>query len=310
MKIAYLDHKFVSSSYHLIDNANRVIEEYKADNYTLTLRQLYYRFVHEKVIENNDKMYKKLTGIMTKAREAGLVPWDAIEDRSRTMHKSTPQESIPDLLSSLKYHIYYDLWARQDTYVEVWVEKEALSNVVERACNAYRVPWMACKGYLSASHAWRGGRRFRQAKTLGKKCVLIHLGDHDPSGMDMTDDNHKRLKLFSESNEVEIRRVALNMSQIRQYNPPPDPVKVKADGTYADTRAIKYVAKFGEVSWELDALRPQVMVDIIKKEIKNHIDQKAWDATKHKEKEKEDLLELLADNWPSVEAYLAHIDDD
>ncbi|PCI86693.1 MAG: hypothetical protein COB24_09020 [Hyphomicrobiales bacterium] len=206
------------------------------------------------------------------------------------------------MIDKLWYSIIFDWWGRQDNYVEVWVEKDALSGVISQPCNEYRVPYMACKGYMSSSAAWEAGQRFKTQQENGKNCVLIHLGDHDPSGIDMTRDNGDRLFLFSENN-VEVRRIALNMSQIRQYNPPPNPAKL------SDSRSNEYVRQYGDSSWELDALEPRIMAKLIEDEIKSLIDFEIWESTKAEEVKNEDILKNLSNNWPDVQDFLATLEN-
>jgi hypothetical protein len=192
----------------------------------------------------------------------------------------------------------YDHWARQEHYVEVWVEKDALSSVIEKPCGKYGVTYLACKGYLSASEAWRAGQRFEKAVEDGKKCVLIHLGDHDPSGIDMSRDNQDRIDLFTQHSGVELRRIALNMDQIDQYAPPPNPAKV------TDSRFVNYIKKYGESCWELDALEPKVIDAMIEKEIRSMIDQDRWNMVTEMEAEGRKALEALGDNWGEIREHI------
>ncbi|MCK5603195.1 hypothetical protein KAR91_15035 [Candidatus Pacearchaeota archaeon] len=207
-------------------------------------------------------------------------------------------------INALPNYLRFDQWARQEHYVEVWVEKEALGNVIAKACNPYMVPYMSCKGYLSASEAWRAGRRFLQ-KSLheGKQCHLIHLGDHDPSGLDMTRDNQHRLKIFSEIPDgVNVNRIALNMDQIKEYDPPPNPTKL------TDSRSGDYVKRFGKSSWELDALKPEMMVDLIQSEITNLIDEDLWYETERQERLVQNELRSIGNNWKEIKNLLNFLD--
>jgi len=178
------------------------------------------------------------------------------------------------------------------------VEKDALTSVIERPCGRYRVPYMPCKGYLSASEAWRAGRRFMRKANAGRRCVLIHLGDHDPSGIDMTRDNGDRLELFGESSRVEVRRIALNMSQVEQYDPPPNPAKV------TDSRAADYIARYGATSWELDALEPRVLDALISDELLGLIDGDRWEETRREEAERREVLAALYDRFEDVANFI------
>jgi len=130
---------------------------------------------------------------------------------------------------------------------------------------------------MSSSAAWAAGNRFREAGERGKDCVLIHLGDHDPSGIDMTRDNHKRLELFS-GELIDIRRIALNMDQVLQYDPPPNPAKE------TDSRAPNYIREHGHESWELDALTPSVIGELITAEVNDLIDPDPWNAAREQQR--------------------------
>ncbi|HHK8456756.1 TPA: hypothetical protein ACQYBV_000584 [Vibrio parahaemolyticus] len=275
--------------------AQDIIKDYQDSGYTLTLRQLYYQFVARDLIENSERSYKNLGTIITKARMAGMLDWEAIEDRNREHKSFWVEEDESRLINDLPHYIRFDQWDRQPSYVEVWVEKEALGNVVSRACNPFLVPHMSCKGYLSSSEAWRAGKRFEEKIYQGKDCVLIHLGDHDPSGIDMTRDNKDRLDLFTRMpSEVRVVRLALNRDQIDEFNPPPNPAKL------TDSRAKEYIKRFGNTSWELDALEPQVMSEMIQSEIKKHIDPHIWEMVQSEQEEVEFLLSKLGKKWPEI----------
>jgi hypothetical protein len=279
----------------LICCANDIISKYEAAGYILTVRQLYYQFVARDLIENSEKSYKNLARVITKARMSGMVSWSAIEDRNRGHKEYWYDENELNPIIDLPDYIRFDRWARQDYYIEVWVEKEALGNVVSRACDPFMVPHMSCKGYLSASEAWRAGRRFKKKIQEYKECILIHLGDHDPSGIDMTRDNKERLDLFSRfESHITVVRLALNMDQVEEYQPPPNPAKI------TDPRANQYIKKFGHTSWELDALDPAVIESKIQREIKKYIDEDMWDAVTEEEKEKRAMLRRVYQNWEEI----------
>lgn len=299
MKIEYEPWNPKPAAQIVVAQANEIIAEWEADGYTLTLRQLYYQFVGKGWMENTFRNYKNFGNTMTKARMAGMVSWTAIEDRTRTCHSYYFEEDPLEPIESLPAMISFDQWKRQDYYVECWVEKEALGNVIERACSPFLVPHLACKGYLSASEAWRGGRRFRRAKQDGKKCVVLHLGDHDPSGMHMTEDNQNRLDTFAGYHDVEVRRIALNIDQVEQYDPPPNYAKE------TDSRHDWYVETFNtRDSWELDALDPNVINELITKEIKEFIDDRIWEETRNEERAVQRDLELVHDNWDAIKEFM------
>ena len=304
MKIKYENWNPKPASLELVNVANDIITDFAAQDLILTLRQLYYRMVKDNIIENSERSYKNLGTLVTKARNAGLISWEAIEDRNRQHNTYWSYEDDLRLIKNLDLRIQFDQWERQENYVEVWVEKEALGNIVQKACDPLFVPHMACKGYLSASEAWRAGQRIDKMEAAGKRCTIIHLGDHDPSGIDMTRDNQSRINLYGQTHNCEVKRIALNMDQIQIYNPPPNPTKLK------DSRSSEYIKRYGRKSWELDALEPQVMIDLITDTINPLIDWEVWQEVSDQEEVVAKRLRKLGDNWDSVSEYLQSIDDE
>lgn len=281
MKQCYTERKFKPESMAKIEQANAIIEEYQADGFTLTLRQLYYQFVSRDVIPNSDREYKNLGSILNDARLAGLVDWDAIEDRTRNLRRLPAWDSPADVIRSVSRQYRNNLWADQPSYCEVWIEKDALIGVIEPICNELRVPFFACRGYTSQSEVWSAGQRLIEHLNDGQAVTVFHLGDHDPSGIDMTRDNEDRLRMFiaAEADEsmFQIERLALNMDQVKRYKPPPNPAKL------TDSRATGYLSKFGDKSWELDALDPKVIARMIRENVDSLIDDEKWEAAIAKE---------------------------
>lgn len=289
--ICYEEKNFHRKSMALIQTADEICQEYMEQGYTLTLRQLYYQFVARGIIENSMKSYHNLGNVINDARLAGLIDWDAIEDRTRNLEKQATWESPKDILKACAQQFKFDYWDNQQTRVEVWVEKEALVGVIERVAFRYRCAYFACRGYSSQSESWRAGERFKEYNARGQAVVVLHLGDHDPSGIDMTRDNRDRLNMFSEYGDVTVKRLALNMDQVKRYNPPPNPAKL------TDTRAGEYIANFGHSSWELDALDPKVIDQLISTNIEMYIDYQYWNEVKEKEEKARAKIERMAKNW-------------
>jgi hypothetical protein len=292
-KIAYIKKRFNKSSVAIISKANEIITEYAADGLGLTLRQLYYQFVARDLIANKQSEYKRLGAVISDARLAGLIDWYAIEDRTRNLkgmyHNTDPGDAVSDALRQFQL----DHWNDQEYRVEVWIEKEALVGVIASICNKLDVPFFACKGYVSQSEMWSAAQRLiRYRDTHGQTPVIIHLGDHDPSGIDMTRDILDRQELFEGSNQIV--RIALNMDQVRKHKPPPNPAKM------TDTRCEGYVKKFGRSSWELDALEPRMLRSLIEKTVKKYRDEKTYKKTLKQEAEHRKVLERVVDKWETL----------
>lgn len=299
-KIAYADTKLGQAKLDRIEQANQIIAEYAAQGFDLTLRQLYYQFVSRALIPNNDKEYKKLGDIISDGRMCGLIDWDAIVDRTRYLRAQAHWSSPASIVKACSTQFRLDKWERQDTYCEVWIEKDALIGVIENICNELDVPYLACRGYASISEVWRAGhQRLKEKCEDGKDVRIFYLGDHDPSGIDMSRDVQARLDLFvGEYNSITVDRLALNYDQIQQYNPPPNPTKL------TDSRATGYIDQFGHTCWELDALEPTVIADLIQDAVLNVRDDSLWEEAVLEEKEGRTNLAAIADKWDSVITFL------
>jgi hypothetical protein len=300
--IPYIEPKnFRPASLKIIELADEIATSYKARGFNLTLRQLYYQFIARDAFPNDEKNYNRLGAIINDARLSGLINWDHIEDRGREAHSVDWLGHVPpdltEQIAGLQSNHWLDLWEGQERRVEVWVEKQALEEVAQRAAGGFRVGYFACKGYVSQSEMWRAGQRLREAIDEGQEPLILHLGDHDPSGIDMTRDIEDRLSMFAEQ-DIEVRRLALNMAQIRELNPPPNPAKL------TDSRFASYLAKYGEKSWELDAVSPERLVEIIQDEIASVLDRGEFDRLRQEEKDGKQIYINLSDNWTEAEALL------
>ena len=290
-KIAYKDKNFRPSTLAVIDQANEIIDEYQTDGLKLTLRQLYYQFVSRALIANKQSEYKRLGSIISDARLAGLVDWEAIEDRTRNLKRNSHWNDPGDIMQSVVSSFKLDLWENQQYRVEVWIEKEALVGVIATICDELDVPYFACKGYVSASEMWNASQRFQYVYG-DQKPVVIHLGDHDPSGIDMTRDIDDRQNIFDGG--AVINRIALNFDQVEKYNPPPNPAKL------SDSRASGYIAKYGAYSWELDALEPRTMRDLISDTIAQYRDNEIYQQRLDLENEYKRVLHKVEKNWKEL----------
>ena len=328
-KICYESHTFSTSSEDVISKANKILESYAAQGYDLTLRQLYYQFVSRGFIANKDTEYKKLGSIVNDARMAGRIDWDYITDRTRNMRQNAHWDSPHSIIEACAGQYLIDKWRDQGNYVEVWVEKDALVGVLEVACKPIDVPYFSCRGYTSQSEMWSAGQRLLKQLRGGKKVTIIHLGDHDPSGIDMSRDIEHRISVFVEHHLIQdhakahpralgeeidayvdslqrsyrptkfyLSRIALNMDQIREYNPPPNPAKI------TDSRAKQYIAEYGDESWELDALEPAVLTELIQSSVRELLDGEKWEAAEAEEARQRRSLEKCAERWTEVEKLL------
>lgn len=288
MKHCFVEKAFKPESRRLIAIAEQIMSDYAAQGYDLSLRQLYYQFVARNHLPNSEKSYKNLGNLISDARLAGLLDWEIIKDRGRERVENSHWESPASILNACARQFRIDLWEEQPNRVLVMVEKQALEGVLLPVCQELDVPFMANKGYSSSTALYELGRELNQF--LGEKDIyLLYLGDHDPSGIDMTRDVAERVELFCEGS-VETQRLALNMDQVQAYQPPENPAKT------TDSRYANYIVKFGESSWELDALEPTVLADLVRNQILSLRDEALWeDAVARQDAMRADLKRMADD---------------
>jgi hypothetical protein len=296
-KICYQDKNFRQHSHELIQLCNTIIADFQGQGFDLTLRQLYYQLVSRAVIPNNERSYDNIGALINDARLAGLIDWDAIVDRTRNLRALPHWNDPSEIISSAAKQFNFDRWVDQGQRIEVWIEKDALVGVIGKICESLDVPYFSCRGYTSQSEMWIAAMRIVKYQEQNQEVTILHLGDHDPSGLDMTRDITDRLAMFCEyHNKVAptVLRIALNMDQIHKYNPPPNPAKI------SDSRASAYIAEHGDESWELDALEPKVIVGLIRKNIYARMDRSEFEEATEREEEAREELSQISDNYADI----------
>jgi len=299
-KIRYISKDFRAATLQQIHLCNDIIAEYQELEMTLTLRQLYYQLVARGFIPNKQLEYSKLSRVMSDARLAGLVDWHSLEDRTRFM-RATPHWATPDeLVKTAANQFRIDKWEKQDFHVEVFIEKDALVGVIEAVCRNLDITYASCRGYMSQSMMWEAGQRIRYYAASGKQILIVHLGDHDPSGIHMSSDIEGRLRLFmgSYAGKLAFKRIALNFDQVEEHNPPPNPAKM------TDPRSKEYVALHGDESWELDALDPKVIAGLIEESVLEVRDETAWGIAVEEEDQHRKSLRVISKHFSDIESFI------
>lgn len=269
----------------VIPIVQKIISEYS--DMRLTIRQIFYRLASMEIITNTRSSYNTLDKALVRARQRGLIPFDAIEDRHRSFlggqtpfPNHTPEDVFQDALGDYEnaeeifedsyrnYNLPY--WFNQPKYVEVWLEKDALSGVFQNITNKYHVCLAPSKGYASWSYLYEAAGRLGYMAKGEKELMILYFGDYDMRGLDIQQKLYEGLYSFGLN--VDVQRVALTKEQISEYNLPPQPSKK------LDTMARGWIAEHGDVSWELDALEPKTLMKVITEAIENNIDKTILDA--------------------------------
>lgn len=296
-KIAYKTIKFTAERLEAINFVANLVEEYAREKIRATARTIYYQLVTINMVTNEPKSYQWVTSLINDARLAGLIDWDHIVDMTREVDEPSQWDDPAEAMDSLAYWYRVPKWDNQEFYPVVLIEKDALKGVMAHTCRSYQVPLLSCRGYPSQTVMQDLATRLGHRVDSGQTPVVLYFGDHDPSGLNMTPDIEGRLEMFI-GEGVEVKRMALNMDQVELYNPPPNPAKIN------DPRAKEYLRVHGPKSWELDALKPAVLRELLEVELYGLRDDGKYEEALEQEREGQRQLNLVKDNWERTIEYL------
>ena len=248
-----------------------------------TVRQVFYQATVHGVVEKSEAGYARVQRALVELRRDRVMPYGWIVDNTRWMRKPTTYASPIAALKECAKFYRRNLWRDAEAYVEIWLEKDALSGVIYPIIETYDVPLMVARGYASLSFLQSAAEAIAAQP---RPCFIYHLGDHDPSGVNAGEKIEQTLRELAPSAEIHFERLAVHPGQIAAWNLPSRPTKS------SDTRA----KKFGYTqSVELDAIPPDTLRDIVQRAIERHIDAATIERLEVAEKSERDIL------WQCVE---------
>lgn len=250
----------------------------------MTVRQVYYQLVARQVIKNNRSQYQAVSNLLVNARKEEVIPWQWIEDRLRRPRRVSMWSGLNDFAKTVCQAYRRDVWDTQPKHLEVWLEKDALSGIFRDALDPYGVTLNVGRGYDGWDSIHNAAERFG----AGNQVRVAYFGDFDPSGEDMVRSLRERLAFFG--CDAEIVKCALTFEDVERYNLPPDFTKA------SDTRSAGFVARYGDVAVELDALPLQVLRERLIAQVEGHIDMAALRRVQTvEEKERKRIRALLSE---------------
>ena len=272
-------------SLKLLEQVQEIIKSY---DFALTLRQIYYQLVVKQIIPNQQSYYRKLSRLCVKGRDEEILPEDAFADRLRQVDKPDSWLDLADFMDTVKDAYRKDKWHNQVAYIEVWTEKDALRSVLTEITYPYDVNLMVVRGQVSRTAIYESYERFAEKVYEGKDCHLFYAGDFDPSGLSIYNSLVERIRKHGDAGEyISFKRIALTPEQIEKYNLPSDP------GKQTDPNHKRFVSEYGDNVVELDALPPDVLREIVKGCIAQHIDRGLFEQVQKKELEEQAELQTL-----------------
>lgn len=255
----------------------------------MTLRQIHYELVSKQLVENTIPSYKALSRALVKARKTGAIPWDWIEDRLRQPRTVSMWRDLSHLAGNVTRHYRRDVWLTQSSYLEVWLEKDALSGVFESVLDRYGVTLNVGRGFDGWDSRHNAAERFKEWDDV----TILYFGDFDPSGEAMV--QSLRDSLAELESHPELIKCALTLDDIKRYNLPRNFAKK------TDSRAKKFIEKYGDISVELDAVPKQILRDRLVFEVESRMDMDAFaEARAVEERERRYLVETV-EKWGSAD---------
>jgi hypothetical protein len=232
----------------------------------ISVRGVAYKlFVAEEIPSMEKSNVDKVGRMLVYGREHGVVDWDDIVDDTRTAERPAMWDNLADYGAAVARSYRLDRWASLPYNVQVWSEKATVGGVLRPITEEYGVPFLAVHGFSSAT-------QLHDTAVASKKdrrdLVILYVGDHDPSGMFMSEvDVPKRLEKYD--GYATIRRIALVEEDLPGL--PSFPAKEK------DPRYKWFRSHYSEDAWELDALDPNVLRERVEEAIKEYIDPEMWE---------------------------------
>jgi hypothetical protein len=252
-------------SLELLAQVQKIIEDY---DFALTVRQIYYQLVAKQFMSNSQNSYRKAVRICKSGRDEGALPEEAFTDRLREVDKPNSWNDLTAFMNTVRQAYRKDPWRDNNSYLEIWSEKDALREVITAITYAYDVSLLIVRGHVSRTAIYETYKRFEQKIDEGKECYLYYFGDFDPSGLAIYDSLVDRISSYGPLGQyIKFERVALTPEQVAVYNLPYDPAKK------ADPNSKKFIAEYGDNVVELDSLPPEVLRGLIKACIELNIDE-------------------------------------
>jgi len=254
----------------------------------MTVRQVFYALEVAGVVEKSDGGYRQVQQQVLRMRREGLLPWEFITDGTRWQRKPGSWEAADSAVASLARSYRRDLWQSQNVRIEVWLEKDALADIIVDTTSSWDVPLMVSRGQSSATFLWNSAQAARRAwEELMTVTFIYALYDRDAGGRRAFRTIARDLPQHAPGVPITVELLAVTDEQVIEWNLPTRPAKS------SDPEA----SKFDGAAVELDAIPPDRLVELVENAIVDHIDPHAWKVEQSAEAEERRLLLQMAETF-------------
>ncbi len=257
MKIQYTTKRFQKKTLKRIEAVNIILNEYAKQGYQMTVRQLFYQMVSREIIPFDNREYDKLITLISNGRNAGLIDWKDIVDRSRDPYQVPIFNSVSDALQQTADNYHIDIWEGMPVKPVIWFEKAGLSQIIGQVAAKYNLEYMSTRGENSLTWLHEVSQQ--------QDTIILYLGDHDAHGVQISDGMAAKVKMYSDG-AVDFKRIGISLKQGYDIQAPKIPLKDVSNLSF------DYRKRFGcEFGYEIDAFNPKQLLQLIDDEVKTFI---------------------------------------
>ncbi|WP_225934378.1 MULTISPECIES: hypothetical protein [unclassified Cupriavidus] len=256
-----------------------------------TVRSVCYQLFTRGLIANMSKNETaKVSRLLTGARERGEIPWHWIVDETRGVEQAAQWRDGVSFIDSVMSQYRKDYWREQPYHVEVLSEKGTVRGVLASVLDEYGVAFRVMHGFGSATvlNDMAGAIASRDKPT-----VLLYVGDWDPSGLYMSqEDMFDRLIAYG-AIDFTLQRIALTEADVKRGDLP----YFEATTKTGDARYQWFVQRYGDRCWELDAMNPNDLRQRLDDSILEYLDVDAWNHMIEIERAERESMEGFMGQW-------------
>ena len=277
-----------------------ILAELAVDCQPITVRGLFYRAVSAGYFPSTDKKYyDKTQRLLCRLRAEGIIPYEWVVDNLRATIKPSSWSGLESFADTVRDAYRKDFWSHLPAYVHVFCEKDAMTGVIEPVTREYDVALSPVRGYISDSYVHSIGKRWGRIR---KPIMALYLGDFDPSGFDLERSLREKLRHHA-GRDFDWVRLGLNARDFQEHALIPLGLKKKKDGSYADSRAAKFIQQHGYECAEIDALDPNVIRQRVRVAVTEHIPEGEWERLQEVER-------LERESWEQTLGTFGNLDFD
>ena len=258
----------------------------------ITGRGVGYKLFSAGVIPSMERAeMQRVYRLLKEAREQGHIPWSWIVDETRELERVSTWANPAEYARCVARSYRRDFWDQQPRRVMVVSEKGTVRGLLRPVLDDFAVGFQVMHGFSSATIV-----HDISEDDDGRPLIILYVGDFDPSGMFMSEEDLPNRFSKYDGDHVTLRRIALTREHVNGL------LSFPARDKRKDPRYKWFVRNFGHRCWELDAMDPNDLRACVKREIKKLIEPVAWKRCEIVNRAEQDSLKTILEKWGAPRA--------